>query len=51
MNFAPWDERVSPKEDGIMEFVRILSIVQCVHGSTDIVRHTLTPLYNDISKI
>ena len=26
-------------------------ILQCVHGSTDIVRHTVTPLYNDISKI
>ena len=27
------------------------NFIQCVHGSTDIVRHTVTPLYDDISKI
>ena len=29
----------------------LLPLVQCVHGSTDILRHTITPLYDDISKI
>ena len=29
----------------------IMHILQCVHGSTGIVWHTFSPLYDDISKI